>query len=511
MKVIKAELIAFFLIICIWGFNPAETFSAKISGPDIVVGNKSYDFGIIAPGKRIKKVIPVKNAGSGPLNVRLVRSSFERRIAARLSDSVIQPGHAAELIVDLGSSSWESGLFSEHILLYSNDPDGPLIKINIKGNIQSPIVWLPKILQTSVHRSNMKPFDGILIKKGEGPGPGKIHVTSFVPYLSAEVQAEANGDSIIKTSLDPDVPLGEFLGYINIETEHPQLASFQVPVRIKVMGDLVTQPDRLDFGIVEEGKPAQARILLRNQGSRDTGIVKIEPHLPAKAEISVDKIEKDYRITVLIPAPPPLQNLKGHINIFTDHPDEPVVQVPASGWTLSSRPFDVARSDEDNSRLLGLVKAALFDDRISPEDFIEKILGGGKDDRAVSLLLEAYSKENWLIRSRSVEILGALGNMKAVDFVRNAVTQDTDEQVRLAAITALASLVGTEALPELLLALQDDDEWVREDAATLLGKLKDKRAINALSAALSDEEEDVRAAVEAALKILKQESNKPDK
>jgi hypothetical protein len=307
----------------------------------------------------------------------------------------------------------------------------------------------------------------------------------------------------VRLRLDRSIPLGPLLGWLRIETNHPQLPVLEVPVRALVVGNLIARPSRLDFGLVEEGEPAIASISLKNLGGQEVKVIKVEPHLPTAAEVSLSQQGQDYQISVRLPSPPPRWSLEGHINVYTNHPAEPVVQLPVVGWVWTKRPFDRVVAEASDMGLFGLLKAALLQlDKISAEEIVTKILGGTRDERAVSLLLRALEVNNWAIRTRAVEILGLLQDRSALEPIRRAVTDDIDEEVRRAAAEALVRIAGQEALSDLLLALQDNDNWVRERAARLLGELGDSRAIPVLTRALADEKENVQEAARAALKAL---------
>jgi hypothetical protein len=307
----------------------------------------------------------------------------------------------------------------------------------------------------------------------------------------------------VNLKFDSSVPYGNQLGWIRIETNHSQLPVIEIPFRARVVGDLMVQGHQLDFGIVAEGQPATAEIRLKNIGDRQVEVLNVDPHLPVPVDIVLEHYDQDYLIIVELADPPPLQNLAGHLNVYTDDPLQPVVQVPVVGWVSSMNPFELVSAAGDDSRLQALIEDALFrEDSVPADAFIPSILGGVTDERAVSLLLKALEHQNWHYRERAVEVLGLLQNRLALEAVRRAVTDDLDEDVRAAAAAALVRIVGKEAYPELVLALQDHDSWVREDAAYLLGNLGDSRAIPPLKQALSDEDEDVRQAAAEALEML---------
>jgi hypothetical protein len=242
---------------------------------------------------------------------------------------------------------------------------------------------------------------------------------------------------------------------------------------------------------------------LVNTGNREVQVVRVEPRLPVAAEVTLSRSGNTHEVSVRLPAPAGLQNLEGAVELFTDHPTEPVVRVPVRGWIAPKQPFKRVDDRGAADDLLALTRAALLaDEQVPAKDFVNRIFGGRRDDRVVSLLLQAMTDDLWLIRSRAVEVLGLLKSERALAAIRTAVTDDVDEEVRRAAVAALVHIAGKDALPELVLALQDDDDWVRDETAQLLGTLGDKRAIPALTRALSDEDEDVRSSAKKALQQL---------
>jgi len=471
--------------------------SAVSSGPDLVLSTRLYEFGPLVPGERSRHVLFLHNEGTETLRIRLVRTS-SHRLKAESLDLTLPPGREGSLWIEFRSNIWDRGPFTEQVVLYTNDPGEPVVRVKVQGTLEVPVGWRPRFLEFSVHRGDLNSLPVIEVVSQDGQPIGPLRVDSYVPYLSAE----ALGD-VVMLRLDPSLPLGRILGWIRIETNHPLLPVVQVPVRGQVLGDLMVQPYRLDFGIVDEGQSAMARITLVNRGDRKVEVVKVEPHLPTAAEVTFQKKDQEYVIEIHVFNPSPLQSLEGLLNVFTDHPVEPVVQVPVVGWIAAEKPFEIASRKGDRVNLYDFVYDALYREESVPAGaFIDQILGGVRDERAVDLLVRAAATENWLVRERAMEILGLVGNRLALDTVRKAVTDDLDEDVRRAAAAALVRIVGREALPELLLALEDNDAWVREDAAVLLGSLGDTRAVPSLKQCLNDEDKAVRAAAGKALRTL---------
>jgi hypothetical protein len=478
-----------------------KRFFPRATAPALVVAPPTCDLGSMVPGERVERVVTLRNTGSQALVIRHVRPS-NRRVAAHLSVSSLSPGNKSELRIEFSSDVWEEGDIAEQVLIYSNDGDAPLTKVMIRGRLQSPITWAPKVLLLGLWgRHDTKPLPVVRFRSADGHPIGPLRVSSFVPFVEVKTEQEKPGVYTIQPRLDPAVPTGPLLGWLKVETGHPKLPVVALPIRSQVAGDLLARPSRLDFGIVEEAFPATAAILLTNRGDRNVRVLKVEKHLTTAADVSVSPKGKDWEIKVRVSSPSPWK-LDGHLNVYTDHPDEPVVQVPVEGWVRPKRPFDHLAASGTDVGLSGLLEAALFRiGKIPAQDIATKILGSERSDRSVSLLLHALEADSWAIRARAAETLGLLESSPALEPVRRAVTDDIDEEVRRSAARALVKIAGKTALPELLLALQDNDSWVRQQAAMLLGELGDSRAIPALTRALADEKPMVRDAVNEALKL----------
>lgn len=462
------------------------------------------DLGIVIPGVPVTRLYSIQNTGNQNLNVRLVRTSAPE-LVANLAQRDLAPGSRAELRVVLTSPSWrETGLFTGEILLYSNDPVKPLAKLKIRAVFESPLSWLPKGIEVPPLRAGQTPeLPMIELASKDGSNIGPVSATSHVPYVTAQVVARSSVAYEIRLRLDPSVPPGLLSGWISIKTNHPQQPFVDIPFRTLVREDLIIQPYVLDFGVVEEGKPVTAMLTLVNLGDYPTAIMEIRTYLPTPVEFNLLQDGKDYQIQFTLAAPSGVQNLAGYINVITDHPNTPAVKIPTAGWVWSKHPFEQV-TGADALRLPALVRGVLFSiPELDPDQFVNTVLGGVRDDRSASLLLRIMEDDNWLVRSRAIEVLGNLQSRMAWGAIRKAITDDLDDEVRRCAVVASGQIANIQAMPELLLALQDDDSWVRAEAAEVLGVLGDPRATAPLKQlAEQDGDEDVREKADDALRLI---------
>ncbi len=128
------------------------------------------------------------------------------------------------------------------------------------------------------------------------------------------------------------------------------------------------------------------------------------------------------------------------------------------------------------------------------------------DARPLEPLIAALDDPNWRVRSAAALTLGHTMS-SAAERPLIALLRDTEADVRIAALAALALLPDIRLIPDyssirgIVAALNDQNAAVRQRAALVLGSIKDKHATEALVLALEDKSEEVRQAAAQSLKM----------
>jgi HEAT repeat protein len=121
--------------------------------------------------------------------------------------------------------------------------------------------------------------------------------------------------------------------------------------------------------------------------------------------------------------------------------------------------------------------------------------------RTVKPLIRGLHAGSFEERRRAAEVLGLLGDPRAIGPLMHTLTQDRDEGARAQAARALGRLKASGAVQPLIAALQDPAEGVRAEAAEALGQLRDLGPVvlDPLLSALDSEDASVRARAAGAL------------
>jgi len=161
---------------------------------------------------------------------------------------------------------------------------------------------------------------------------------------------------------------------------------------------------------------------------------------------------------------------------------------------------------EDAARALGMLGTAglgplmdaLLDECWEVRRVAAEVLGELGDPRAVDSLSVALRDKSARVRRSSASALGKLGDLRAIAPLSEAL-QDRSSHVRSAAVEALARLGGTDVVEVLIHALQNCHADVRQKAAGILVKISDPRIVELLITALQDADPSVRSAAASAL------------
>jgi hypothetical protein len=488
------------------------TSKAAYPAPRIVVSEREVDLGPLQPNLALRPVDPlrpvtvtIRNDGDQPLEIRKVRSSCIC-MTAELSETRIKPGGTATLRMQGRVLPFEES-FDEQALIYSNDPQQPLVKVHVSGPVVTPIMVDPAAvsfgLMTYRGALDQLKYPPVRLTAADHAPIGPIKVIPSHPAIHAEPREGEDGSYLIDFRVDSNVPLGDFKQSIRVETHHPKAPVVEIPILGRILGDLDPFAKVVDFGYLKEGQTGVASCLVKSLGGKKFEISRADARLPIPADVQVTPEGNDFKVQVKVTSVPAFTLLRGVVELQTNSPDQPVVKVEIHGGVLANDPFAQAKAEGSDARFLTIVKDALYrGDRISADDFFAQILVGVKDQRAADLLLRAATEGELQTRMRAVELLSTFKTPDVLQRLRRIITDDPHQFVRRLALVGYVNGVQDGAIPEMLLALQDDEGWVREDAAAYLGKFGDSKVIPALRAAQSDSDPEAALAIKNALLLL---------
>ncbi len=147
-----------------------------------------------------------------------------------------------------------------------------------------------------------------------------------------------------KGTIIAHVNSGKFLGSkgatLTITFDKPMLAEAQVQVSVFIRNDIVCNPSSLQFGAVEQGNPAVTRLAIaayNRPGWQIQDIKTDNPHLKAElVEFERNARSATYHISVRLDDEVPAGDIRQHIRLMTNDPQQPELPVLVEGRVLST-------------------------------------------------------------------------------------------------------------------------------------------------------------------------------
>lgn len=155
---------------------------------------------------------------------------------------------------------------------------------------------------------------------------------------------------------------------------------------------------------------------------------------------------------------------------------------------------------ENLAESLAILKDVLYND---PEADVQAAaadaIGGLKLTEAYDDLAKVYHQTNeWLIQFSIIACLGELGEPRAFELLREALTEE-NELIKTCAISALGELGDRRAIPLLSQFINDPDSQIRYRLAQSLGHLGGEEAQTLLQQLAKDKNEQVAQAAKSQL------------
>ena len=122
--IIKADIVEDF---------SALTVEQKQQAPIIELA-KEYNIGTIAAGKTHKFILPIKNTGANPLEIRRAYCSDDHLVFK--TPKAIKSGKKGAVSIDINTKGMEAGAYSRQVLIISNDYEHSQQKVTVNWTVE---------------------------------------------------------------------------------------------------------------------------------------------------------------------------------------------------------------------------------------------------------------------------------------------------------------------------------------------------------------------------------------
>ncbi len=325
------------LLMC--GLHPAASQpSADPSdgGQRLVVDHPHVDLGTVRQGGTYEFSYVLRNEGTADLLITRIRSLCGCTVTEPREEKQLAPGEWLTLSATFDSTD-QVGPKTKEILVYSNAPGSPS-SLTFSAVVDA-IYQLRPNLQRVVFKDLCRGqvLDRTLDLLAGTPGKAlEIVALSFtrsgLSYTSEPIVEKGYSGYRLSFVLDPDVPIGSFntVAHLTVRSDGEQ-AQFELPFGGEVISNIGVQPRFLvEVAPVLPGDPlTYGRIHLRAV-NRDSPFRIRRVHVGPALTCTIDEQQRglEYIVSLQVAPTAPKGPLGSTLLIFTDSPDQPIIDIP---------------------------------------------------------------------------------------------------------------------------------------------------------------------------------------
>ncbi len=315
----------------LWGQEAAKA-------PKMVIPELVKEFGNVPKGDVIEADFKIQNEGDAPLEIKAVRPTCGCTVADY--DREIAPGAYGHIKARVNTADFR-GPITKSILVYTNDPETPTVRLVVKAEVVPYVEVLPRPLVRFSATAGEELVKKVTVVSNRGETFEITKVTSSVPYLSATYRALEGDERIgdrkgsqyeVALRLAKDAPVGPVSAEVTVKTSHPKAPRVQIRVFGVVRAQVQVSPSQLQFGAVDPADaPGRNVVVINNRAGRKLQVKSVTVDDPAfEAQLHPIAEGKRYQVTVVVKRDAKPGPHSATLTIVTDDPDYGEVKVPVA-------------------------------------------------------------------------------------------------------------------------------------------------------------------------------------
>lgn len=319
---------------------------AQDAQPRAVVAAPVQDFGKVSQGQQLSHDFEIRNEGTAPLELNRVEPACGCTVAK--FDRIIPPGGTGKVHADIDTATL-AGSVSRGITVYTNDPANPQLTLTFKvdatpklnvhpGYARYQVVVgeeAPGILRQTIYAVDGSEFE---VTGVDSPWP---HLTTRHWRAKEDERIEhekAKGSQwVVEMNFDyNEAPVGPLAQELVIHTNHPTAKRIVVPISGFVRPTMWATPNEIQIGEISIDSPRRMSVVVQNFLADPVAITGVSSPWGEAVTTEVIPIEEGRRYSVQITMTPemPKGPFAGKLEIATDSPKKPVLEVPIRGTVM---------------------------------------------------------------------------------------------------------------------------------------------------------------------------------
>ena len=306
--------------------------------PEIAFESISHEFpNFFIVGSKITKRFDFTNKGNAPLEIQDIQSHCGC-VATTPSAAQIPPGGTSTILMEIDR---DTGPFKEQVFVYTNDPDKPMIPLQVSGVIKSAVTY-PKKIDLGQYEKGQNVSKTVKLSNNLTQSVEiTVHTVSdnslavtipegvISPGESLEIQAILSLREVgfYSEALTLSIKAPTVIPGTNSET-----LELSIQFQGRVLGGIVALPANLFLGVMPHNSPVQRTLQLKTDGTHVFSVLGITAD---KFEVSVETAEEkqlSHDLFLTISASGVRKGLlEDTLSIQTDHPDVKTIEIPVKG------------------------------------------------------------------------------------------------------------------------------------------------------------------------------------
>lgn len=323
---------------------PAETTpsSPVLGRAAISFDRMAHDFGDILDEGNVETTFTYTNTGDTALEILDHRATCGCTVP-EISKRSLAPGESGTIKV-VFHPAHKRGKQHQTVNLVTNAADQAQVQLTIAANVR-PMTWAdPSVVHFSrIDKGDPRTMTIDVLSRNKDFKVEGVSISNDVVFRAAfgeptEVPGDVEGETFRKVtvtvSLAPTVPLGNHTETLIIRTNDPKKPQLNQQVIAEVVGDLLPAPNRVSLGVVRPGDPMQAEFKVTSRSGKNFKITKVSAFTINNVEVKATLVTTsengapEHKIVLEGNAPTTVQPIRGKVEIQTDSPEQPKIEVP---------------------------------------------------------------------------------------------------------------------------------------------------------------------------------------
>jgi hypothetical protein len=301
----------------------ASASKAPVKGPEITFEETRHNFGAAEPGT-FNHTFKFKNTGTETLEIKNVQAGCGCTVI-QTYEKKIEPGQEGGIPVALNAGTMK-GHVEKGVTVTSNDAQKPTVVLTVIADLKVDLSVTPQSIWLGRLQPESETNQTIEVKSALAEPLEIEKVETTVPWLEAKLISSTTNSAKIEVSTKPPLPYGNNRTVINVHTKYAKYSNVTVNASIQVPATISAVPTSLIF---EKGtQRTQTLMVMRNDG-KEFHITDVKPNSPLITSVlATNQPGRAYRVTVNYAPANGKDVADGKIEILTDEPTWPKVEVP---------------------------------------------------------------------------------------------------------------------------------------------------------------------------------------